>query len=138
MFLLIIHFALTCFMTGLIWLVQLVHYPLMASVSPQRFVEFEKSHQRRISLIVAPAMLGEAVTAALLIYTRSATPLFVTNAVLVATLWLSTALVQMPHHRRLERGFDAGVHRRLVATNWLRTAIWSARSVMLAAAIVGQ
>lgn len=125
-------------MTGLIWLVQFVHYPLMASVSAERFVAFEKSHQRRISPIVAPAMLAEAATAALLVYTTSAKPFFVVNMGLIALLWLSTALLQMPQHRRLEQGFDAKVHRRLVATNWLRTVIWSARSVMLAAVIVSQ
>ncbi|HEX2205610.1 MAG TPA: hypothetical protein VHG91_20025 [Longimicrobium sp.] len=46
-------------------------------------------------------------------------------------VWLSTALLQVPMHGRLERGFDAAAHRRLVATNWVRTVAWTARGVLL-------
>lgn len=52
--------------------------------------------------------------------------------------WLSTALSQVPMHRRLEGGFDMVAHRRLVVGNWVRTVGWSMRGVlailMLAAA----
>jgi hypothetical protein len=34
-------------------------------------------------------------------------------------------------HRRLERGFDADAHRRLVLGNWVRTVAWTARGVIL-------
>ena len=49
---------------------------------------------------------------------------------LLAGAWLSTALIQVPCHRRLERGFDAAAHARLVRTNWIRTALWSARGIV--------
>jgi hypothetical protein len=45
-------------------------------------------------------------------------------------IWASTALWQVPAHRRLEHGFDPRVHGRLVSTNWVRTAAWSARGVV--------
>jgi hypothetical protein len=40
------------------------------------------------------------------------------------------ARLQAPRHVALRRGFDPSVHARLVATNWIRTAAWSARSVL--------
>lgn len=50
---------------------------------------------------------------------------------LVLLVWLSTALVQMPIHARLERdGHDPDLIRRLVQTNWARTALWSARALI--------
>ena len=49
---------------------------------------------------------------------------------LLAVIWLSTALVQVPLHRRLQGGFDAAAHRRLVRTNWLRTAAWTLRAAL--------
>ncbi len=52
------------------------------------------------------------------------------GAVLLAIIWASTALLQVPAHSRLERGFDAHVHRRLVRTNWIRTVCWTARGVV--------
>ena len=33
----------------------------------------------------------------------------------------------MPCHARLSLGWDEQVHARLVATNWIRTALWTAR-----------
>jgi hypothetical protein len=55
----------------------------------------------------------------------------VLGAILLLPIWLSTALLQVPAHRRLGSGFDDTVAARLVQTNWLRTALWSARSALI-------
>lgn len=123
----LLHAAATLFMTGLIWFVQLVHYPLMARVDRLQFAVFEQSHQTRTTVIVAPMMLLEMVTALWLL--AAAPDLFtIGGAALLAIIWASTALLQVPAHRRLESGFDAHAHGRLVRTNWLRTLAWSLRS----------
>jgi hypothetical protein len=49
---------------------------------------------------------------------------------LVAVVWGSTFLLQVPCHNRLARGRDDAAIRRIVATNWLRTAAWTARAVL--------
>jgi len=126
--------ASTLFMTGVIWIVQTVHYPLFALVGRDGFREYAREHQRRITPVVAVAMPVEAVTAVLLLL---ATPagvqkgLLVLGAILLLPIWLSTALLQVPAHRRLSAGFDDHVASRLVETNWLRTALWSARSALI-------
>jgi hypothetical protein len=134
MMLLLSHVAATLFMTGVIWFVQLVHYPLFASVGCNDFPAYEQQHSVRTTWVVAPAMFVEAVTALLLFWWH---PLGVsawqlsTGMTLVAVLWLSTALVQVPCHNALSQGFDSTVHQRLVRTNWVRTAIWSLRSLLV-------
>lgn len=50
---------------------------------------------------------------------------------LVAVIWLSTALLQVPCHELLCVGFDPAVHQRLVWTNWIRTAAWSLRGFLV-------
>ena len=56
---------------------------------------------------------------------------------LIFVIWLSTAILQVPLHRKLELGgYDARVIRRLVATNWLRTLAWSARAVLVLLALI--
>jgi hypothetical protein len=45
-------------------------------------------------------------------------------------IWLSTALLQVPLHNLLARGLDREAVARLVQTNWIRTAAWSARAVV--------
>ena len=60
---LLAHVAATAAMTGLIWFVQLVHYPLFARVGVADFTAYEREHVRRTGLLVAPLMLLEALTA---------------------------------------------------------------------------
>lgn len=131
---LLIHAAATWFMVGLIWFVQLVHYPLMAKVSPPAFVDYARAHQRRTSFIVLPVMLIELVTAGLVVWASDGTDIPLWLALLglglLAVIWLSTFALQVPLHHHLAKGFDATACRRLVGTNWLRTAAWSARGVL--------
>ena len=57
----------TLFMVGLIWFVQIVHYPLYANVGREQFPEYEALHNRMTTWVVGPAMLVELVTAVLLL-----------------------------------------------------------------------
>lgn len=50
--------------------------------------------------------------------------------VLLAVVWLSTALLQVPCHTKLGLAFDRKEWASLVATNWVRTAAWSLRAVV--------
>ncbi len=138
--LLLVHAAATCFMLGLIWFVQVVHYPLFAGVGEDAWVSYAAAHTRRTGWVVGPPMLAEAVTGVLLLGTRpDAVPAawaWVGVGLLVA-VWASTALLQVPRHRLLAAGFDVPAWRLLVATNWLRTAAWSARGA-LALAMIGR
>lgn len=131
-----LHAFATLFMTGLIWFVQIVHYPLFSRVAESGFCAYERAHQARTTLVVGPMMLLEAVTAVWLVFLvdaadgAGARALTLMGVGLLLLIWLSTALAQVPAHRQLESGFDARAHRRLVRSNWLRTTAWTARSVL--------
>lgn len=139
--LLLVHLVLCAFHCGLIWIVQLVHYPLFDRVDPDGWEGFAASHRERIARVVVPTMGLEGLGAVALLpwWWGEAAPLdgwtAGLNLVGLAGIWLSTALLQVPAHRRLERRFDARAHRRLVDTNWVRTALWSARTLGLAWAL---
>lgn len=131
---LIVHLACTFYLVGLVWFVQRVHYPLFAGVGPERFASYESAHLSRTGPVVAPFMLLEAAGAlALLALPPQGVPPRVAwlGAALVAAVWLSTWLLQVPRHRELASRFEPATHRRLVATNWLRTAAWSLRGVLV-------
>ena len=57
---LLLQAAATLPMVGLIWFVQIVHYPLFGEVGHDRFADYERNHQNRTTLVVAPLMLVEA------------------------------------------------------------------------------
>jgi len=127
------HLLLTWFMVGLIWFVQLVHYPLLAAVGSDRFLAYEAQHMRRTTWIVAPVMLLEAAAALALTYAFAQTPrwpLAVLNLAILGVIWLSTVLIQAPLHHRLSRGAPAELIGTLVRTNWLRTWAWTARGAI--------
>lgn len=132
--LLAVHALATIAMAGLIWFVQVVHYPLFREVGPGEFARYERLHQQRTTRIVAPLMLIELASALLVVFRRvqAAGDLVLPAAglVLLIAIWLSTFLVQVPLHAALEDGPDDRLIRRLVATNWVRTAAWSARAVI--------
>jgi len=136
----LLHLASTLVMVGIIWFVQIVHYPLFAGVGTDRFAAYADLHVRRTGWVVGPPMLLEALMAfSLLVVRPPAVPAWWAwlGVGLLAVVWLSTNLLQVPRHRLLGAGFDPDVARALVVTNWLRTVAWSARGV-LALAIVAR
>ena len=132
--LLLLQAAATLAMVGLIWFVQVVHYPLFGQVGREGFSDYERAHQARTTLVVAPLMLVEAWTALSLLWLRPegvGMAAAVTGVVLVGLLWLSTICWQVPAHSRLAVAFTRSVHRRLVNSNWVRTAGWTARGLLV-------
>jgi len=117
-------------MVGIIWFVQVVHYPLFSRVGAGGYPAYQSAHSRLTTYVVVPPMLVELGTG---IWLALRPPPFFppalawTGLALIAAVWLSTFFLQVPMHSRLERGFDAAAHRRLVASNWIRTAAWTAR-----------
>lgn len=130
-----IHFGICLFMCGLIWLVQLVHYPSFRFVDKKNWLEFEKFHIRYISWIVMPVMFGELITAVLLgLFFKDA--LSILNLCLFLLIWLSTITLSMPSHKKLSVKHDPREIEKLIKTNWPRTILWSLRSILLLVMIV--
>lgn len=132
----VLQLASTLFLTGVVWFVQVVHYPLFARVGAEGFPAYERVHAQLTTWVVAPVMLVEIGTAFwLLAFPSREIPrrgLWV-GFVLLVGIWASTFLLQVPEHAALERGFDADTHQRLVSTNWIRTVLWTGRSLILLA-----
>lgn len=132
---LLLNLASTWAMVGLIWLIQVVHYPLFAKVGEAQFKSYTEDHQRLITYIVLPLMFCELVTACLLWVSRPAGVSSVTvlvGIVLVFLVWSSTFFLQVPQHGQLLSGFDSQVHAKLVSGNWIRTIAWTLRGFLVA------
>lgn len=129
----LVHAAATWFLVGLIWTIQVVHYPLFGKVGEAGFVAYEAAHTRLISFVVGPAMLVEGIATLWLFF---APPdgldrwLPLVAGLVLAAVHLSTITLQVPAHDRLSTGWDPAVADRLVRTNWIRTIGWSIRGVL--------
>ncbi len=129
----------TVFMTGVIWYVQLVHYPLMSGWPHDDFPQWEAAHREQTGLVVVPAMLAEGLAAVLILAHRPAgVPMWLAagGAIGLLAIWGSTFAIQVPLHDQLATGWDAAAHARLLETNWLRTVLWSLR-VLVALGMLG-
>lgn len=137
--LLALHLAVTAAMAGLIWFVQVVHYPLFAAVGQGALVPYEHQHQRRTGFVVGPLMGAEALLAVLVLALRPdglGWALPVLGVALLALIQASTVLLQVPQHQRLAARSDLATVRRLVATNWVRTVGWTLRALVAVAMLV--
>ena len=128
---LLLNVASTLFMTGLIWFVQVVHYPLFNSVGLDGFARYEARHSDLTTLVVIVPMFVELITATLLVWQRPS-PVNGWEAWLglglVGVIWLSTAFLQVPQHTLLAEGFSESAYAFLVGSNWLRTVAWTLRA----------
>jgi len=127
----LLHLASTLFMTGVIWFVQVVHYPLFSRAGSDMFPMYESQHATLTTLVVFPAMMLELLSAGLLLLNEKEDWRLWLGALLLGMIWISTMFIQVPKHNALSAGFDAAVHTALVATNWIRTVAWSVRSMLV-------
>lgn len=133
--LLIVQAFASLFMTGLIWTIQLVHYPLYERVGAGASAGYVSEHMRRISWVVGPVMVTELACAVLLCAVPASGPGFDMGErwiglAMLGLIWISTAAMQGPMNTALARSFDPALVRRLVRSNWIRTALWTARGVL--------
>jgi hypothetical protein len=122
-----------CFaMTGVIWLIQLVHYPMFAYIDSTKFAAAHAMHSAAITLIVFPLMGLELLTSFYLVGAGDAPGgrgWMVLNLGGVLLLWGSTAFLFIPLHNILTiGGYNLEAIQRLVMFNWIRTLIWSVRA----------
>lgn len=129
---LLTHLICTVYMTGLIWFVQVVHYPLMSMVGEANYQTFQRAHMRQTTWVVGPPMLLEALTAVVLVIQLQNSFAIVGLGLLVG-IWLSTACLQVPQHQALLSCFDVAHHRKLVRSNWVRTVLWTIRTLWIGA-----
>lgn len=123
--------ALSLMMTAILWVTQLVSYPLFARVPAGSFVAYHQGYMRRIGWIVGPVLLLELVLA---VWLAVLMPTFWFAALSLGPIvaaWVITAAISGPCHHRLKQGFDRKVWQVLVQTNWIRVAAWTLRVVGL-------
>jgi hypothetical protein len=120
----------TAVMVGVIWFVQVVHYPLLAQFGSTQSVAVAEQHQQRTGYLVGLPMLVEGVST---LWLLARTPDGVAallpwvNAVLLAVALGSTVLVSVPLHAKMAVAHDDQTGRKLVVTNWPRTIAWTLR-----------
>ena len=133
-FIFLSNLVLSFIAVGLIWTIQLVHYPSMKYIPKDRFPEYHNFHSIRISILAIPLMFAELVTSTILLYqnlNNAIQTIFLVNLILVLLIWLSTFLIQVPLHNALSKEKNTEKLSKLIFSNWIRTILWTARSILM-------
>ena len=127
-----VHLIFTAIMVGVIWLVQVVHYPSFNFIDKKFYSDFQNFHIKRISFIVIPVMLLELVSGLILIYldNRHSTPSLISFGILIL-IWIITGLFFAKAHQDLTAGYDREIVKKIIKLNWIRTLLWSIRLILL-------
>lgn len=134
--LLLLNLVFSSMLTGLIWLVQLVHYPGFLLVGKEAGVAYQQHHTRSMSWVVVPLMLAELTLAIWLLFTpflfQVLAYLNYASFAFLFIIWLATFLRAVPLHNRLsEHGYDINTIQKLIKINWFRTICWTFRTMAL-------
>lgn len=132
----VVHVAVTWALVGVIWMVQVIHYPLWAQLGADAFREYHARHMLRMTLFVAPLVVAEFLTAATLVAFGARGGWLIASFMPMAVNWIATFFAQVPLHAKLAMGFDGETHRRLLLSNWWRTAGWTIRGVCVVVALL--
>ncbi len=129
--LLLIQLIISALFTGLVWLVQLTHYPAFHFIDKELWQSFHQFHSSSISIMAMPLMLCEL---ALAVYGLWIDPSVWSIAAgsLVAIIWGNTFLQAVPLHGALAAQKDKLKIKKLVRVNSIRTIASTARTCILA------
>ena len=130
----LLNISSTWFMVGLIWLIQIVHYPLFNLVGKNEFQVYHNGHSVLITPLVGTIMIIELISSILLIVIppkNVSLTISIIGVILVFIIWASTAFLQIPQHNALANAYDLEAHNILVQTNWIRTIAWSMKGLFL-------
>ena len=126
-------------MVGVIWFVQVVHYPLLSIVPVESAASVAVEHQRRTGWVVMIPMTVEGVTTLLLLgFVPDGVAWFIPwlAGIPLAFALLATVLLSVPRHARMAAQPDESVGKELVSTNWVRTIAWTLRGFVTAGMLI--
>jgi hypothetical protein len=117
--------AVVFYVTGQIWFVQIVVYPLFGKAGADEYVSYHTFYSSRIPLpVIVPGFASFLVPFALVFFGPESVPTwaYLANAACGVAGLLVTVLLEIPRHSRLEKGGkQEAVIRELILFNWPRT-----------------
>jgi len=124
------------YLTGLIWTIQLVHYPSFNYISNDKQIKFHHFHQKMMGILAGPAMLIELISTTLYCLEFKATKgldwTMIASMILVTITFFSTFFIQVPIHQKLIENnlTNKALIKKLVQTNWIRTLSWTLKAII--------
>ena len=109
----------------LIWMVQLVVYPSFKYIPAAALLQWHCCYTARITVVVMPLMVAQVILHIGRCYADFSLNNFCL-LVLVISTWMTTVTIFVPLHNQITSCEELPCTlAKLVAYNWIRTAIWT-------------
>jgi len=133
-FFLLINLLSTILIAGILWFVQLVHYPLFNEIPAKNFINYGYYHSRKVSGIIKPLFIVDFTTLILLLIllgSNLSTNLMIVNVTIFIITIVLTQIIFIPIHQKLSKSPNSQTISQLIRLNWIRTLIWSLKVVFM-------
>jgi hypothetical protein len=131
---LVIHIVATAIMVGVIWVIQLVHYPSFYFIKQKNYKSFQNFHMKNITYIVFPIMSIELFSGFFLVLifedSKILSVLYFSLFFLLSN-WALTGIIFTRLHSELLEGYNKLIIKNMIKWNWIRTLFWSIRLFLL-------
>ncbi len=117
-------------MTGIILLVQFVHYPSFHYIDITKAHEFQMFHMNQITKIVMPLMIIELISIIVLTLLFPQTNYIILSCLTIG-IFVATFLLSVLLHNQLLVSWQEALIAKLVMTNYPRTILWCLKSLTM-------
>tara|TARA_S200000501_G_C20594576_1_gene643113 strand:- start:212 stop:613 length:402 start_codon:yes stop_codon:yes gene_type:complete len=117
-------------MIGISILVQFIIYPSFKKPDFKNFNVFHISYSNKMFYIVAPIMLTELFSSAILVYENLAESYLISFCLLVL-IWGLTFMFIVPIHNSLSKKHNEELVGKMIKLNSLRTLFWSLKYLIV-------
>lgn len=122
--LILLNLIFSFLMLGVILTTQIVNYPSFLDLSINDFINFHKNYVSRITIIVFPIMVLELILGFILFWNiQNISTILIATSILF--IFISTLLIQVPLHQKVEKKYDRYLLIQLIKSNWIRTILWT-------------
>lgn len=121
--------ALSAYMTGVVFFVQVCQYPLFKWVGDANFAEYHRRYVARTSLPIALPMVLEMLLGVSWVLSFNRIALGHFSILLV--IWIITFAWSVPCHNKLQKGFNEKAWKSLMRSNAIRAILWFLKTLLL-------
>lgn len=130
---LLVQVLTTWTLLGILWFVQVVHYPLFRRIK-ENFVQYERANLRKTAALLLPLLFIDLITNVMLVISLEKGPYtFLISFALAMNIitWFSAFFFQIEQHHELSMHFSKNIIHKLVKTNWVSTIAWTVKAALI-------
>lgn len=131
---LLLNLISTLLIAGVLWFIQLVHFPLINEMPAKNMVNNGYYHMQKILGIINLLFIIDFITIVfllLLVNSDLSATLMLINILIFLFTVILTRITFLPIHQNLSKNPNSFLISKLINLNWIRTLVWSLKVLFM-------